>query len=55
MPVVPAFHPVLSLGVHCVRVAVQHGFGTRETWLSRPGSRLESQYGGPMGCVVCEG
>ena len=34
--------------VHCVRVAVQHGLGARETWLLRTGSRLESQYGGPM-------
>ena len=38
-------------GVHCVRVAVQHGLGARETWLLRTGSRLESQYGGPMALV----
>ena len=34
--------------VHCVRLVVQHGLGVRETWLPRTGSRLESQYGGPM-------
>ena len=41
-----------TLVVHCVRVVVQHGLVSRETWLPRRGSRLESQYGGPMALVV---
>jgi hypothetical protein len=36
-------------------LVVQHGLGLRETWLPRTGSRLESQYGGPMALIVLEG